>query len=58
MKVYLGNREPMLDELLDDPVVRLLMAGDRLAPETARRQVEAARRRLCERASKDAADRR
>jgi hypothetical protein len=58
MKVYIGNREPTLDELLDDPIARLLMASDQLAPETVRGHFEAARRRLRELVSSNAADRR
>jgi hypothetical protein len=58
MKVYIANREPTLDELLDDPAVRLLMAGDRLAPETVRGHFEAAQRRLRQLVSNDATDRR
>ena len=44
--LYLGNREPALDEVLGDPIVRLVMACDRLPPEEMRATVEAARRRL------------
>jgi hypothetical protein len=57
---YLGNREPALDDLLDDPIVRLVMARDRLAPETVRCHFEAARRSLRARrdiATRDDADR-
>ncbi len=43
---YLGNREPPLDEVFDDHIVRLVMARDRLAPEEVRTQVEAARHQL------------
>lgn len=45
---YLGNREPPLDEVLDDPIVRLVMARDRLPPEKVRDHVEAIRCRLRE----------
>ena len=48
MMAYLGNREPTLDELLDDPVVRILMASDGLAQETVRGHFEAAGRWLRE----------
>jgi hypothetical protein len=58
MKAWIGNREPTLDELLDDPVACLLMAGDRLAADTVRGHFEAARRRLRELVSNNAADRR
>jgi hypothetical protein len=43
---YLGNREPPLDEMFDDPIVRLVMARDRLLPDDVRAYVEAAVRRL------------
>ena len=45
---YLGNREPPLGEVLDDPIVRLIMARDRLLPDEVRAHVEVARRRLQE----------
>jgi hypothetical protein len=35
---YFGNREPPLDEVLDDPIVRLVMVSDRLAREECRRK--------------------
>jgi hypothetical protein len=44
--VYLGNREPTLHEILDDPVARLLMASDGLQVEEVLADVDAARRRL------------
>jgi hypothetical protein len=43
---YLGNREPPLGEILDDPIVRLVMARDRLLPDDVKAFVEAAVRRL------------
>ena len=43
---YLGNREPPLDEVLDDPIVRLVMARDRLKREEVQAQIEAAQQRL------------
>lgn len=46
--LYLGNREPPLDEVLDDPIVRLVMARDRLLPEEVRVNIQAAQRRLRE----------
>jgi len=45
---YLGNREPPLDEVLDDPMVRLVIERDRLQLAEVREHVEAARRRLWE----------
>jgi hypothetical protein len=33
---YFGNREPPLDEVLNDPIVRLVMGRDRLLPNEAR----------------------
>jgi hypothetical protein len=43
---YLGNREPPLDEVLDDPIVRLVMARDRLMPDDVKAYVDAVVRRL------------
>jgi hypothetical protein len=43
--LYFGNREPPLDEVLDDPIVRLVMARDRLTREEVQAQIEAAQRR-------------
>jgi hypothetical protein len=43
---YLGNREPPLDEVLDDPIVRLVMARDRLLPDDVKAYVDALVRRL------------
>jgi hypothetical protein len=34
-----GGVDPPLEELLDDPVVRLMMRADRLEPEEVRRQL-------------------
>jgi hypothetical protein len=45
---YLGNREPPLDEVFDDPIVRLVMARDRTPPDEVRAYVDAARRSLGE----------
>jgi hypothetical protein len=45
---YLGNREPSLDEVFDDPIVRLVMARDRILPDEVRAYVDAARRSLGE----------
>ena len=44
--LYLGNREPALDEVLGDPIVRLVMARDRLPPGEVRAHVEAVAARL------------
>ena len=46
---YLGNREPPLDEVFDDPIVRLVMARDRIPPDEVRAYVDVARRSLGER---------
>ena len=47
--LYFGNREPPLDEVFDDPIVRLLMARDGLPPDEARACVERVRAALRER---------
>ena len=47
---YFGNREPPLDEVFDDPIVRLLMTRDGFPPDEARACVERVRRVLRERA--------
>lgn len=44
--LYFGNREPPLDEVFDDPIVRLLMARDGLPPDEARACVERMRAAL------------
>ena len=44
--MYLRNREPSLDELLDDPVARAVMARDGLCADTIRALVAETRRRL------------
>ena len=44
--MYLRNREPSLDELLDDPIARAVMARDGLSAETIRALVVETRRRL------------
>jgi hypothetical protein len=49
---YFGNREPSLDEVFDDPIVRLLMARDGLPPDEARACVERVRVALRERAAR------
>jgi hypothetical protein len=43
------NREPPLDEIFADPIVRLVMARDGLQPSEVRALVEDAWRRRCER---------
>lgn len=47
--LYLGNREPPLDEVLNDPIVGLVMARDRLTRDVVRAQMEAAQRHLRDR---------
>jgi hypothetical protein len=44
--VYTRNREPSLDELLDDPIARLVMASDRLQVEDVIFHLDVVRRRL------------
>ncbi len=44
--LYFGNREPPLEEVLDDPIVRLLMARDGLPLDEARAYVERVRAAL------------
>ena len=44
--LYFGNREPTLQEVFDDPIVRLLMARDGLPPDEARACVERVRASL------------
>jgi hypothetical protein len=46
MMAYLGNREPPLDEVLDDPIVVLLMVCDRLTREAVRAQLDAAQQSM------------
>jgi hypothetical protein len=48
MMLYFGNREPPLDEVFDDPIVRLLMARDGMPPDEARAHVERVRASLRE----------
>ena len=43
------NREPKLHEMLNDPLVRLVMARDGLSPDQVRRVVEDASERLARR---------
>ncbi|MFM2045916.1 MAG: hypothetical protein RLY86_4492 [Pseudomonadota bacterium] len=42
-------REPTLHQLIDDPLVRLVMARDGLSPDEVRRVMEAAATRLARR---------
>lgn len=44
--LYSGNDEPPLDEVLDDPIVRLVMARDRVTREEVRAHIEAVRQQL------------
>ena len=44
--MFVRNREPSLDELLSDPVTRLVMARDGFSDEAVRTLLEEARRRL------------
>lgn len=46
--MYVRNREPSLDELLNDPVTRLVMARDGFSDEAVRTLIAEARRRLLE----------
>jgi hypothetical protein len=46
--MHFTGREPSISELLDDPIARLLMASDRLSPETVWKCVRDARRKLKE----------
>jgi hypothetical protein len=41
-----------LDEVLEDPIVNLLMARDGWSPDDVRSHVEAARRRMCPRSDR------
>ncbi|HKW52071.1 MAG TPA: hypothetical protein VJO12_00145 [Stellaceae bacterium] len=44
--MYIRNREPSLDELLSDPVTRLVMARDGFSDEAVRTLIKEARQRL------------
>lgn len=46
MPMYVRNREPSVDEMLSDPVVRLVMARDGLSDEAVRAFISDAKRRL------------
>jgi hypothetical protein len=41
------QNDPTLDELLAEPIVRMLMASDRVSAREVRRLMEDARRRPC-----------
>jgi len=47
--MYVRNREPSLDELLNDPVTRLVMARDGFSDQAIRTLLSEARRRLLDR---------
>ena len=44
--MYIRNREPSVDELLDDPVMRLIMARNGLSDEAVRALITDLKRRL------------
>ena len=44
--MYVRNREPSLEELLNDPVTRLIMARDGFSDEAMRTLIAETRRRL------------
>jgi hypothetical protein len=44
--MYFRNREPSLDDLLSDPVTRLVMARDGFSDEAVRTLLQETRRRL------------
>lgn len=48
-KLYSGNAEPSVEELLDDPIAALLRARDGLHLDEVRHVVERVKRRLAER---------
>jgi len=43
---FIGNAEPSLDELMDDPIMRGLMARDGVAADSLRRLIDKVRARL------------
>lgn len=43
---FVGNAEPSLDDLMDDPIVRGLMARDGVAPDSLRTLIDEIRTRL------------
>ena len=44
--MYIRNREPSVDEILSDPVIRLVMERDGLSDAAVRALIADARRRL------------
>jgi hypothetical protein len=42
------QNDPTLEDLLAEPIVRMLMASDRVSAHEVRRLMDEARRRLCE----------
>lgn len=40
MASALRHREPTLDELLDEPIVQLIMKRDGVAPDSMRKQID------------------
>ena len=50
------HEEPPIEEMLADPIVRLVMQRDRIGPREVRAALDAARRRLGLRSSDRAAD--
>jgi hypothetical protein len=46
MNQYLGNREPALDQIFSDPIVRLALECDGVSPAEARARIEVARQHL------------
>ena len=44
--MYFRNREPSLDDLLSDPVTRMVMARDGFSDEAVRTLLQETRRRL------------
>ncbi len=45
--LYSGNAEPTIRELLDDTIVDLLLARDRVSKEVVMAQLQEMHRRLC-----------
>jgi hypothetical protein len=46
MVLFCGNKEPTLEELLGDPITRLLFARDRVKEEDMRALLDAVRQKL------------
>lgn len=46
--LFCGNAEPSLSELLNDPIMRLLLERDGLTPDDVREVVATAARRQCQ----------